>query len=351
VSECIKQRKTDHLSLCADSDVTFREKSTLLNEVHLVHQALPELSWDDVDPSVELLGRRLAAPIYVSAMTGGTAEAERINRDLAIAAQRLGLGMGLGSQRPMLADPACAQTYMVRDVAPDVLLFGNIGIVQARELSSQALADMVGVVGADALCVHLNPAMELVQPGGDRDFRRGEETLARLVEELPVPVVVKEVGTGVSARVAEQCRRAGVEHVDVAGAGGTSWVAVETLRANAEEKALGEVFWDWGIPTAASLLQVRGRGLTVLASGGLRDGLDMARALALGASAAGLATPALQAQRRGGARAVIAELEHHMRTVKTVMFLCGCADLRALWKAPRFLGEKLSRWAAAGEVE
>ncbi len=345
MSDRIQDRKVDHLTLCAERDVAFRERTTLLEQVQLVHQALPELSWDEVDVSVELCGKKLSSPVYVSGMTGGTEEAERINRDLAQAAQALGIAMGLGSQRPMIGDRSIAKTYSVRDVAPDILLFGNIGIVQARELSSQALADLVGEVGADALCVHLNPAMELVQPEGDRDFRRGEETLARLVDELPVPVIAKEVGSGLSVGVAERLRRAGVKHLDVAGAGGTSWVGVETLRANEEAKALGELFWDWGIPTAASLLQVRDSGLTILASGGLRNGLDMARALALGASAAGLATPALRAQRAGGARAVEELMKVCIGAIHTTLFLCGCRSLPELWRAPRVLGCELARWA------
>lgn len=348
MSDRIQDRKVDHLTLCAERDVAFRERTTLLEQVQLVHQALPELSWDEVDTSVELCGKELAAPVYISGMTGGTEKAERINADLATAAQALGIAMGLGSQRPMLGDRSLAKTYSVRDVAPDILLFGNIGIVQARELSAQALTDLVGAVGADALCVHLNPAMELVQPGGDRDFRRGEETLARLVEELPVPVIVKEVGSGLSAEVAGRLRRAGVTHLDVAGAGGTSWVGVETLRAKEEAKALGELFWDWGIPTAASLLQVRDSGLTILASGGLRNGIDMARALALGASAAGLATPALKAQRSGGPRAVEELMSVCIRSIHTALFLCGCRSVRELWRTPRVLGEELARWADLG---
>ncbi len=350
MSDSIQERKLDHLSLCAEREVDYRSRSTLLEHVELLHQALPELSWDEIDPSVELLGKRLAAPVYISGMTGGTAQAEAVNRDLAIAAQSLGLAMGLGSQRPMLDDPALTRTYRVRDLAPDILLFGNIGMVQARELPTQALVDLVGEVEADALCVHLNPAMELVQPGGDRDFRRGEETLTRLVAELGVPVVVKEVGSGLSRAAAARIRRAGVEHIDVAGGGGTSWVAVETLRAQGRARALGELFWDWGIPTAAALLQVRGAGFTVLASGGLRNGLDMARALALGAHAAGLAAPVLRAQREGGAAAVVDLLEECIEALRAAWLLCGCRTLEQLWEAPRVLTGELAQWAdqAAG---
>lgn len=351
MSGTIQSRKSDHLNLCASGDVAFRERTTLLEHVQLIHQGLPEIAWDEVDPSVELLGKTLRAPLYISAMTGGTGEAEQINRELALVAEKLGIAMGLGSQRAILRHRETLSTYQVRDVAPNALLFGNIGLAQARELPTEPLAELVELVGADALCVHTNPAMEVVQPGGDLDFRHGEETLARLVEELPVPVILKEVGSGLSSGVAAIAHRAGVRHLDVAGAGGTSWVAVETLRAKGESRALGEAFWDWGIPTAASLLQVRGRGMTVFASGGIRTGMDVARSLALGASVAGIATPVLKAQRSGGADGAQRYLEGCIRALCTAMFLSGCRRPSELGAAPRVLTGELAAWDdAAGEL-
>ncbi|MCC6646160.1 MAG: type 2 isopentenyl-diphosphate Delta-isomerase, partial [Polyangiaceae bacterium] len=292
----IGRRKADHLELAATGDVGFHDKSTLLACVELLHDALPELHTDEVDPSTTLLGKRLRAPIVIAAMTGGTDEAGRINRALAAVAEARGLGFGLGSQRAMHVDAARAASFEVRRAAPPALLLGNVGVVQAAARSTAEARALVDGVGADALCVHLNPAMEIVQPGGDRDFRRGLETLARLARDLGVPVVAKETGCGLSRRVADRLVAAGVRHLDVSGAGGTSWVAVETHRAEPGARKLGEALWDWGIPTAASVAMVAGAGLeTIIATGGVATGLDVARAVALGAHAAGLARPVLQA--------------------------------------------------------
>jgi isopentenyl-diphosphate delta-isomerase len=234
--------------------------------------------------------------------------------------------------------------YAVRDVAPTTLVLGNVGVVQARAESTQRLADLVGETGCDALCVHLNPAMEVIQPGGDDDFRGGLDTVARLVAELPVPVIVKETGCGLSRGVGERLAKVGVEHVDVSGAGGTSWVGVETLRARARTKRLGELFWDWGIPTAASVAQLSGLGLEIVATGGVRDGLDVARALALGATAGGIARRFLMAFNEGGrdgARDAAAEV---IDEIRVACLLTGCRTPRELAQRPIVVGPELRRW-------
>jgi isopentenyl-diphosphate delta-isomerase len=223
----ISQRKADHIELCATGDVGFRSKTTLLEQVELVHDSLPELALDEIDLSVSILGKQLRAPLFIAGMTGGTARARDINRELAAIAEERGYGFGLGSQRAMLRGDR-DETYQVREVAPTALILGNIGAVQARELSTDAVTDLIGRVGADALCVHLNPAQEVVQPGGDRYFAGALGAIERLAEELAVPVVAKETGCGIGPRAARRLARAGVRHVDVSGAGGTSWVAVET---------------------------------------------------------------------------------------------------------------------------
>lgn len=342
----IQQRKADHLDLCATDEVAFRERTTLLEHVRLVHQSLPEASWDEVDPSVELLGKRLRAPIVIAGMTGGTDRAGDVNRALATIAEARGYGFGLGSQRAMQREPETAWTYQVRKWAPGTLLMGNVGVVQARELATDVIARMIADIGADALCVHMNPAMELIQPGGDRDFRGGVETYARLVKELPVPVVAKETGNGVSAETAKKLHAAGVRHVDVSGAGGTSWVGVETLRAEGEAKAIGASLWDWGIPTAASVHLVAREGMTVIATGGIKTGLDVARAIALGATAAGIARPVFQAYTRGGENEVdafLSQIEHELRAV---MLLCGARTVADLQRAPRVITGELRDWLA-----
>jgi isopentenyl-diphosphate delta-isomerase len=259
----IQRRKADHLALCASGEVEFRQKGTLLDEVQLVHDALPDRHFDEIDLSTPLLGKTLKAPVVISGMTGGTAEAAAINRDLARAAETLGLGFGLGSQRPMVVAPELAATYRVRDVAPTALVMGNLGMVQARQMSTGAIRELCATVGVDALCVHLNPSMELIQPGGDRDFRGGRETLKRLHGELGLPIVVKETGAGLSRRVGLVVRQLGISTVDTSGAGGTSWVGVETRRAEGAARRLGEELWDWGIPTAASVGLLSDLGLAI----------------------------------------------------------------------------------------
>jgi isopentenyl-diphosphate delta-isomerase len=342
----IAARKADHIALCRDEDVGFADKTTLLEEVELVHDALPDLALDEVDLTTTLLGHTLRAPLVIAAMTGGTAEAEAINRDLAIVAQALGLGFAFGSQRPLLVRGIRAG-YFVRDVAPDVLLLGNIGVVQARETPTARLRELVVETGCDALCVHLNPAMEVVQPEGDRDFRGGLDTIRRLVGELGVPIVVKETGCGLSRAVGERLVGLGVRAVDVSGAGGTSWVAVETLRAAAGRRAIGERFRDWGIPTAASVAQLDGLGLEIVATGGVGDGLAAAKAIALGATAAGIARPFLKAQARG--RDALREAaEQVVAEIRVAHLLTGSRTPAELRQRPLVLGPRLRRWVPTG---
>lgn len=341
----IGKRKTDHIQLAATGDVGFHKKTTLFDCVELIHDALPELHADALDTSVTLFGKRLSAPLFIAAMTGGNPAAGEINQALAAVADARGIGFGLGSQRAMHVDGSRAASFRVRSVAPNALVLGNVGIVQAGAMTTSEVRALVDDVGADALCVHLNPAMEIVQPGGDRDFRGGIDTLRRLVRELGVPVIAKETGCGLSRSVAARLVDVGVRHVDVSGAGGTSWVAVETHRADPAEKKLGEAFWDWGIPTAASVGLVATAGLeTVIATGGVATGLDVARALALGASAAGIARPVLQAYMASGERGAHAFLNGVEAELRAAMLLTGSADIAALRRAPRIVRGELRDW-------
>ncbi len=351
MSADIDTRKRDHIDLCATGDVAFLQKTTLLEQVELVHDALPELAVDEIDTSCKVLGKRLRAPILVAAMTRGTARAQQINRDLAALAERRGYAFGLGSQRAML-DPAAAKdaTYAVRDVAPTTLLLGNLGGVQAAAADLAAVKDVVARVGADALCVHLNPAMELVQPGGDRDFRGVLAAIERLTGELDVPVIAKETGCGIGPRAAAKLARAGVRHVDVSGAGGTSWVAVETARAEGTARSLGLALRDWGVPTAASVMAcraVRPRLKTVIATGGVATGLDIARAIAVGATLGGIARPVLQQLLEGGVEAADAYLTAVELELRSAMLLVGARTLEDLARCDVVLGPALLRWATA----
>jgi isopentenyl-diphosphate Delta-isomerase len=343
-NEDISSRKLDHLELCTTDAVAFRERTTLLEGVRFVHDALPDLSLDELDTDVDLLGRRLRAPLLIAGMTGGHERASEVNKSLARVAEARGYAFGLGSQRALALDARRAETYRVREVAPSVLLFGNLGVVQAREMDTETIDALVRDVDADALCVHMNPAMELVQPGGDRDFRGGLETFRRLAADLSVPVIAKETGAGIGAPTARRLVEAGVRFADTSGAGGTSWVGVETLRAEGDARALGEALWDWGIPTAASVAHCVDAGLTTLATGGIGTGLDVARALALGASVAGVARAALMALAEGGEDGVHRLFDRVERELRAVMLLVGARDLASLRTAPRIVTGELRDW-------
>lgn len=338
----IAKRKADHLEVAASGRADFA-RSTLLEQVHLAHQALPELAVDEIDLATELLGKRLRAPLVITGMTGGTADAAAVNKDLAKAAQAAGVALGVGSQRAMAEHPELAATYQVRDVAPDVLLIGNVGAVQAKAMGAAKVVELVKSIGADAIAVHLNPGQELIQEHGDRDFRGLVETIARLVEASPLPVIVKETGCGLSPQAAHALAGVGVQTVDVAGAGGTSWVAVEAVRAakDSSAAALGGELWDWGLPTAVSVVACANAGLVTVASGGLRSGYDVARAIALGARAGGMAAPMLRAQRAGGSDAVREMIDRVTRAIRAVCLLTGSRSATDLVRAPRHLGAPL----------
>lgn len=338
----IAKRKADHLEVAASGRADFA-RSTLLEQVHLAHQALPELAVDEIDLATELLGKRLRAPLVITGMTGGTADAAAVNKDLAKAAQAAGVALGVGSQRAMAEHPELAATYQVRDVAPDVLLIGNVGAVQAKAMGAAKVVELVKSIGADAIAVHLNPGQELIQEHGDRDFRGLVETIARLVEASPLPVIVKETGCGLSPQAAHALAGVGVQTVDVAGAGGTSWVAVEAVRAakDSSAAALGGELWDWGLPTAVSVVACANAGLVTVASGGLRSGYDVARAIALGARAGGMAAPMLRAQRAGGSDGVREMIDRVTRAIRAVCLLTGSRSATDLARAPRHLGVPL----------
>jgi isopentenyl-diphosphate delta-isomerase len=351
-SSGIGQRKADHIDLAATGDVGFHRTTTLLECVKLVHQALPELSAESIDTSVTLFGKKLRAPIIIASMTGGIERAAIINRELATIAEARGYGFGLGSQRAMHVDPSKGGTFRVRDVAPTALVLGNLGVVQARQMSTDEVRALVTDVGADALFIHLNPAMEIVQPGGDRDFTGAVATLGRLTAELGFPVIAKETGCGLSAKAADQLLRAGVRHVDVSGAGGTSWVAVEMHRASSGERALGEAFREWGIPTAASVAwMAASRMETIIATGGIGTGLEVAKAIALGASAAGIARPVLQTLTSGGREAAENYLDGIEAELRAAMLLVGAGSIAELRRAPRIISGELASWVAQGALD
>ena len=274
------------------AEVQYASIATGFERYAFKHCALPDLDLADVDVSTQFFGRTLSMPLMIACMTGGTPRAAEINGNLAAAAQKLGVAMGVGSQRAALEDPSLASTYQVRDVAPNVLLVANLGAVQ---LTCDKACRAVEMIEADALAIHLNPMQEALQPDGSPSFKGALDAIGRVCKGLDAPVIVKEVGFGISAEVAVMLRDAGVAAIDVAGAGGTSWARIEGLRASGALKELAARFEGWGIPPARCLLEVRTAipDLPIIASGGIRTGLDMAKALALGADLAAIGLPLL----------------------------------------------------------
>lgn len=334
--EVIKQRKKEGIDIPLQKNVQAKTTSTYLEYVRLVHNALPEVYYDDIDTSMTFLGKRFSAPIIIDSMTGGTDEATVINGRLGELAEKYGFGMGLGSQRAGLKSEQLAATYSIaRKNAPNAFLIANIGGAQlSKGFTVDEAKKIIKMIGANALVVHLNPLQELVQPEGEPRYKGVLAQISELAKTIDVPLIVKEVGAGISKEVAIKLEMANVSAINIAGAGGTTWAGVEKIRAESLKddlkKHLGEMFWDWGIPTAASLIEVRRAvKLPLIASGGLRNGLEVAKCIALGASMAAMAYPFLQtaAQSR---ESLFAFADTILAELKSTMFLVGAKNIAAL---------------------
>ncbi len=327
------QRKADHIRINLEEDVSFPNLTTGLERYRFVHQALPELDLDQIRMDIEVLDKVLQAPLLISSMTGGTPEAERINLNLAEAAEAAGIAMGLGSQRVALENPEYARTFQVRRVAPNILLFANLGAVQLNYgYTVEHCQRAVDMVEADALILHLNPLQEALQAEGDVRWAGLSRKIEEVCTKLSVPVIAKEVGWGISPQTARLLVDVGVAAIDVAGSGGTSWAAVEYHRAEDPHlKRLAREFADWGIPTADSLVMVRDvlPDIPLFASGGLRTGIDIAKCIALGADLAGIASSFLKAAAIS-AEAVYEEIQAIKRSLQMAMFVSGAGTLDAL---------------------
>ncbi|PSB18976.1 type 2 isopentenyl-diphosphate Delta-isomerase [Phormidesmis priestleyi ULC007] len=333
-------RKADHLRICLDEDVQCRDVTNGLERYRFTHNCLPDLNLSDINLTTTFLGKPLGAPILISSMTGGTEFAKLINCRLAEIAQHYKFAMGVGSQRVAVENPLVADTFAIRSIAPNAVLFANLGAVQLNyRYGIDECQRVVELLEADALILHLNPLQECVQTKGDTNFRGLLEKIAVLCDKLSVPVVVKEVGNGISGAIAQKLIAAGVAAIDVAGAGGTSWAKVESERAQDDkQRRLGATFADWGIPTAECITAVRAISpdIPLIASGGLRNGLEIAKTIALGADLAGLAFPFLQAASESEA-ALHALADVLISEITTVLFCTGNATLTALKRSGSLL--------------
>lgn len=334
VPDIHERRKADHIRINLEEDVSFKQLTTGFEGYFFLHEALPELELDAVDTRLQLFGKPLKTPLLISSMTGGTAKAHKINLTLAEGAQEAGIAMGLGSQRAAIEDPSLSSTYQVRSVAPDILLFANLGAVQLNYgYGIEQCRRAVDMVGADALILHFNALQEAVQPEGDGNFANLLQAIEQVCSQLEVPVVAKEVGWGFSAQTARRLADAGVTAIDVAGAGGTSWSQVEMHRApTARHARVAGAFIDWGIPTAVSIQLCRraAPALPIFASGGIKNGIDVAKSIALGATAAGLAGDFLRAADEFGVQGVVQLAGAITDELRVAMFCSGASNLTEL---------------------
>ncbi len=336
------QRKADHIRICLEEEV--ESGYTGLEDVMLMHKALPEIDFHEIDTSIEFFGKKLSFPFLIASMTGGHPEARRINENLARAVEETGIGMGVGSQRAAIEDEKLADSFhVVRDVAPNAFLYANIGIPQVADKGVEVVEKAVEMIDADAVAIHLNFLQEAIQPEGNLNGSGCLEALREVCEEVKVPVIVKETGAGISREVALMLRDAGVDAVDVGGKGGTSFSGVEVYRVRDEiVRAVGIDFWDWGIPTAFSVVDVCNI-LPTVATGGIRSGLDAAKSVALGAEVASAALPFLRAADESY-EAVKKEIEYFRRGFRTAMFLTGCRKCCELRETAIFVSGKLKEW-------
>ena len=341
-------RKLDHIRICLDHEVD--AKSRPFEDIVLMHKAMPEIDEADIDTSCRFLGRKLNAPLMISAMTGGHPATKEINIRLGMAAFQMGIAIGVGSQRAALEDRSLEDTFSaVRDVAPDIPIIGNIGAVQLKRSGPQIIERLAEMIDADAIAIHLNFLQESIQPEGDKDAC-GVLDAIRSASCGSVPLMVKETGAGITAEVARSLVDAGVKMIDVSGVGGLSWAGVETFRASevGDEglEQMGRLFESWGIPTPVSIVECRSAGATVISSGGVRSGLDVARSLAMGASLAGASLPFLKPATENK-EAVVKVIGSYIRSLRISMFLTGCRDVSQLARIPLVVLGRTREWLQA----
>jgi len=329
----IENRKKDHIEICLNKDVQFDKTLSGFEKYQFVHQALPEINFDEIDLSINIFDKKLNAPIFVSSMTGGLEKARLINKNIAIACQNLGLAMALGSQRIMLENPQSVESFNVRKYAKDILLFGNIGAVQLNYgVGLKECLKIIEQIKADVLFLHLNPLQEAIQEEGDKNFSGLLKKIETLAKDLPYPIVIKECGCGISEELAIKLSKTKIAGIDVSGSSGTSWALIEGYRAkNNITLELGKTFKNWGIPTAESLVYVKKhiKDKFIFSSGGIRSGIDIAKAIALGSNMVGIALPLLESATISS-RAVEERLIQFIQELKITMFCIGVKNIDEL---------------------
>jgi isopentenyl-diphosphate delta-isomerase len=345
-----RKRKAEHLRVSLKRDVQARLATTGFENTHFIHRALPEIDKQKIDLSTTVFAHKFSAPLIVGAITGGTLEATKINSAVAEAVEELGLGMGVGSQRAAIEDKRLEKTFAIaRKKAPTAFLIANIGGVQlVNGYGMREAKKAIEMIEADAIAVHLNSLQEVVQPEGQTNFKGILARIGELAEELDKPIIAKETGAGIAWEEAKKLESAGAGGIDVSGVGGTSFAAVECYRAKKQgtsfQRMLGDVFWDWGIPTAASLVEVSQTvNIPVIASGGLRNGVEMAKALALGASLTSLSHPMLQVAAKG-AKETMSMLSSLIEELRNTMFLVGADSAQALRKVSVVITSETAEW-------
>jgi isopentenyl-diphosphate Delta-isomerase len=351
MAEATEKRKVDHIRICLDNKAQAKNVSAGFEDIQFVHRSLPETDRGKINLSTSFLGKKFNAPIIVGAMTGGAHEVTKINAAIAEAVEKLGLGMGLGSQRAAIENASLEKTYKVaREKAPNAFLIANVGGVQlVHGYGVKEVKRIVEMIDADAVAIHLNALQEAVQPEGQTNFKGVLAKIAEIAGAIDTPVIVKETGAGISSEDAKALELAGVKAIDIGGVGGTSFAAVEHYRATKKntQNSLGEAFWDWGIPTAVSLIETsQSVKLPIIASGGVRSGTDIAKALALNASLASITQPILEVAVKGPSETQI-KLSNIIEELRNTLFLVGAEKISNLTKTPVVITGKTGEWLSA----
>lgn len=326
--------------MCLNGAVEFGDP--LFNDLALIHNALPDIDFDEIDTGATFLGKKLKMPLMIAAITGGCREAKEINKSLASVAEKEGIGFGTGSQKAMVEEPALSDTFYVRDVAPSCFALGNFGIDALKKYPVEKLRAALDECKVDGVCVHLNVAQEFFQKDAEKKIclSKSFDALSKFCREIGYPVVAKEVGNGISREVALKLRETGVKAIDVGGFGGTSWIVVDGLRSGKDVS----LFKNWGIPTACSIVEAKSTNLPIIATGGVRSGLDMAKSIVLGASICGIALPFLRVLDREGKEGVERYVDKLQQELKTAMYFTGSRNLDELKKAKCVVNGKLKEW-------